>query len=93
MFKEIFDIFCHLSFNSKDMKNYLSDGEINSYAKGVAMLVRKFELSPSSLWVKEFLKNSYCIKGAFKLGQKPKKTSFHGVIGATYFKQKLSGPD
>ena len=48
MFKEIFDTFCNLSFNSKDMKSYLSDGGINSYVRGAAMLVRKFELSPSN---------------------------------------------
>ena len=39
----------------------------------------------SSLWVKEFLKNSYRVKGAFKLWQKQKKTSFRGAIGATIF--------
>ena len=39
----------------------------------------------SSLWVKEFLKNSYRVKGAFKLRQKQKKTSFREAIGATVF--------
>ena len=51
MFKEIFDTFCNLSLNSKDMKNDLSDGGINSFVTGAAMLVRKFELSPSNFFV------------------------------------------
>ena len=39
----------------------------------------------TSLWVTEFLKNSYRIKGAFKLQKKQKKSSFRGAIGATIF--------
>ena len=39
----------------------------------------------TSFWGTEFLKNSYRIKGAFKLRLKQKKSSFRWAIGATIF--------
>ena len=58
MFKEIFDIFCNLSFNSKDMKNDLSDGGINSYVRQGCALTAPGRLRRLKLDLGRLRKNS-----------------------------------